>query len=92
MHTQEQSKDITSCIPGSNLLPATPRRCTRCAQHCIFHVLPEQLLAVIEAAEVLELPQQLNRRLRAIALPSRHVDIIDEEHNLLVDRSTIPAG
>jgi hypothetical protein len=72
-------------------LPASSRRRTCCAQHGVLHVLPKELLAVIEAFEVLELPQQLDRRLSAVALTSRHVDVINEEHNFLVDRGTIPA-
>lgn len=47
---------------------------------------------VIEALEILELTQQLNGRLRAEGLPCRHVDVVDEEHDALAGRGTVPAS
>ena len=42
--------------------------------------LPEQLVSVVESSEVLELSQQLNRRLSAIRLEFWHVQIIYKDY------------
>lgn len=48
--------------------------------------LPEELLPVVHAAEVLVLPQQLDGWLRAVRVQFGHVQVVDEHHHLLADR------
>mmetsp|Transcript_37858 Transcript_37858/g.87519 ORF Transcript_37858/g.87519 Transcript_37858/m.87519 type:complete len:257 (-) Transcript_37858:1348-2118(-) len=47
----------------------------------ILHILPKQLLVVIEAAVVNDLSKQLNGRLRAILLEHWHVDVVHKEYH-----------
>mmetsp|Transcript_6913 Transcript_6913/g.16623 ORF Transcript_6913/g.16623 Transcript_6913/m.16623 type:complete len:1317 (-) Transcript_6913:1319-5269(-) len=49
-------------------------------------VLPEELVAVVEALEVEELAEQLDRRLGAVGLSERHVHVIDEDQNRATSR------
>ena len=60
-------------------------------QRGILDILPEELLAVVEAAEILVLPQELDWGLGTVRLPRRHVDVVDEEHDLLVGRRAEPS-
>jgi len=53
-----------------------------------MNLLPEQLLSVIQAAEVLVLSQQLNRGLRAVCVQFWHVEVVDENNNAPAGRST----
>ena len=67
-----------------HLLPPAAGRRARTNQRGVLDVLPEELLAVVEAPEVLELPQELDGRLRAVRLARGHVDVVHEEHDLFV--------
>jgi len=51
------------------------------------NLLPEEFLSVVQATEVLVLSQQLNRRLRAVRVQLRHVEIVHEDNNPLPGRS-----
>lgn len=53
-----------------------------------LNLLPEELVAVVEALEVLKLPQELYRGLRAVRVQLRHVQIVHEHHHVLISRST----
>ena len=45
-------------------------------------VLPVELLHVVEAAEVHELSEELERRLGTVLLGRRHVQVVDEHQHL----------
>lgn len=56
---------------------------------CVYlDLLPEELLSVVEAVEVLELSEQFYWRLGAVGVQLRHVQIIHKDHYLSVTRST----
>lgn len=90
-HDDYNGPVLQKAVPARNLLPTTSWWCTCSTQQRVVHILPKQFLAVIKASEVLELAQELNWWLSSILLTSWHIDIINEEHYLLVDRSTISA-
>mmetsp|Transcript_23011 Transcript_23011/g.55073 ORF Transcript_23011/g.55073 Transcript_23011/m.55073 type:complete len:219 (-) Transcript_23011:287-943(-) len=71
-----------------HLLSATPRGCAGRTQSGLLDVLPEKLLPVIEALEVLELPQKLYGRLSSVSLTGRHVHVIHKEDYLFANRSS----
>eukprot|EP00976_Prorocentrum_cordatum_P108182 1194789-Prorocentrum_minimum.AAC.5 len=54
------------------------------------YVHPEELLAVVKAAEVEPLPQQLHRGLRAVHLPRGHVDVVHKAHHALAHGGAQP--
>eukprot|EP00982_Pelagococcus_subviridis_P017581 31550-Pelagococcus_subviridis.AAC.14 len=70
-----------------DLLASAARGRARGDQSRVLDVLPVQLLAVVEPAEVLELPQELHGRLRAVRLPRGHVHVVDEENDFFIRRS-----
>jgi hypothetical protein len=53
-------------------------------QRSVDHLLPEQLLAVIEALVINEVPQELDRWLCSLLLQLRHIDIVYENSNCLI--------
>mmetsp|Transcript_42095 Transcript_42095/g.120857 ORF Transcript_42095/g.120857 Transcript_42095/m.120857 type:complete len:259 (-) Transcript_42095:2891-3667(-) len=56
-------------------------------QRGVLDLLPVVLLAVEEAPQVLELPEQLDGRLGPVLLDQGHVHVVDEDHDRLVHRS-----
>mmetsp|Transcript_2367 Transcript_2367/g.7837 ORF Transcript_2367/g.7837 Transcript_2367/m.7837 type:complete len:1218 (-) Transcript_2367:3636-7289(-) len=58
----------------------------RAALDHVGHLLPKELLPVVEATLVEELPEQLNRRRGAVLLECRHVDVVDKHDHPLARR------
>jgi len=49
---------------------------------------PEEHIAVVEAPEVLVLPEQLDGRLGTVPVQLGHVQVVNEEDHTLVTRGT----
>mmetsp|Transcript_9912 Transcript_9912/g.31208 ORF Transcript_9912/g.31208 Transcript_9912/m.31208 type:complete len:271 (-) Transcript_9912:896-1708(-) len=67
-------------------VPPPTRRPTRQHHHRVHHAAPRQCLAVIPPASAQPLPQQLDRRLRAVHLHLGHVQVVHEHHRVLAQR------
>lgn len=66
-----------------NWIATSTRRGTRGRQSDFLNVDPEELVTVVQAAEVLILTQQFNGRLRAVTIQLRHVQIVDKDDDTL---------
>ena len=73
---------------GSDGLTASTGRRAGSADGCVLDVFPEKLLSIIEALQVLELPQKLHWGLCTVRLLGGHVHIIHKEYDSLVDRGS----
>mmetsp|Transcript_18948 Transcript_18948/g.38922 ORF Transcript_18948/g.38922 Transcript_18948/m.38922 type:complete len:373 (+) Transcript_18948:686-1804(+) len=68
----------------SDFAPSSARGRRAGEEDGVHNVLPEELVAIVKALVVKVLPEQLDGRLGAVRLYNRHVDIIDEDDELLV--------
>ena len=63
-------------------VPAAPWRTAGGDDGDVKDVLPVELLHVVEAAEVHELSEELERGLSTVLLGRRHVQVVDEHQHL----------
>ena len=69
--------------PIGHGLPAAARGAHRAHEGHVDDLLPAQRLAVVPAAVVDHLAHELERRLRAVGLALGHVEVVDEDDELL---------
>lgn len=79
---QSEHGEVTQEARGDWIATST-RRGTRGRQSDFLNVDPEELVTVVQAAEVLILTQQFNGRLRAVTIQLRHVQIVDKDDDTL---------
>jgi hypothetical protein len=65
------------------LVPTSSRRTAHWKQSSVNHFLEEQFGTVIEATQVDQLSQELDAGLGTEELESRHVDVVNEDSDLL---------
>ena len=69
--------------PGRDGVSSSSWRSTRRADRHVLDLFPEQFFSIVEPVEVLVLSQQLDGWLRTVRVQLWHVEIIDENHDLL---------
>ena len=74
--------------PRRHGVPTTAGRGAGGTDRHVVDLLPEQLLTVVHAAEVLELAQQLDGRLRSVRVLFGHVEIVEEDDHALTNGRT----
>ena len=79
--------EVTKKTRRHRIATAAGRRARR-AHDRVLNDFPEELVAIVKAAEVLILSQKFDRRLRSVPVQFRHVEIVDEDDDAFVLRRT----